>query len=162
MRVAVFFNRRDNVRSRRTGHRIAQMLERRNHRLFPAAAQEAQHRLDLRPHVAGRKMPGAMVLFQFSRRNQRQRLLPGLLVIQIHVVGVGGDHEQIDSQLGGQQCRRAVLVDHRLNAPQFAIDRNDRNSATAGRYHQRSLLHQRRITSSSTISIGSGDGTMRR
>ena len=66
----------------------------------------------------------------------------GPLVIEIDVIGVGGNGENVNAELGRQQCRRAVFIDHGLDTLYTSVGTDYWDAATSARNHQHSVVHQ--------------------
>src|SRR3954451_19668994 len=81
------------------------------------ALDEAADRLDLRSHGSG----GELAVAQPGRRRAGDRSLRRGAVAVVDGVDVGGQHERVDTQVEGQQCRREVLVDDGLHASEAAV-----------------------------------------
>ena len=68
----------------------------------------------------------------------------------------------VDAQFASEQRRGAILVDDRFDALKYPVRADHGNAAAAARNHQHAAFTSSRITPSSTISMGSGEGTTRR
>ncbi len=91
-----------------------------DHFAYRRTRRNRRARLDLRAHVAGRKVPLGVVAAQFGGRDASERPLVGLLVVQADALGVGRDDEQVGAELRCEQRRRAILVDDGLDTAQAA------------------------------------------
>ena len=126
----------------RSEDRLAQILARSDDGFLAAVAEKTQHGFDFGAHVSRREMAGSRVVLQLRRGDLPQRTLRGLLVIQVHVVGVSGNNEQIGAETGSQQRGGAVLVDDGFHALQSPVLRDDGNASASARDDDHALLDQ--------------------
>ena len=82
---------------------------------------EAQDRLDLRPHAARAEMPFRRVALGLGHGERVEPQLVGLAEADRDPLDAGRDHQQVGLHLDREQRRGAVLVDHRLDAAQLAV-----------------------------------------
>src|SRR5208282_1056080 len=109
---------------------------------FSAAAEEAKHGFDLGPHVARREVSGLVIRFHLASTDQLEGPLSWLLVIEVDVIGVGGNSENVSPELGREKSRRAVLVDHRLHTFYTSVGTHDWDAAASASHHQHAIVHQ--------------------
>src|SRR3954468_7555227 len=77
----------------------------------PACLHEAEEGVDLRAHAAAGELACGGVLAQFCDRHAPERTGGRRPEVDHHVGDVGGDHEGVGVQLGGQDRGGEVLVD---------------------------------------------------
>ena len=113
--------------------------------------------------LPGANWPPAACPARVGRAQLVQVALGGAAEVDGDVLDPGEDQQDLGAQLGREQGRGQVLVDHRLDPGQGAVGPADhRDPAPAGRDHHRAGASRASMAGCSTISLGSGEGTTRR
>src|SRR5262245_1622108 len=125
------------------GQHRRQQAGRGDHGQFPAARQEAQRRLDLGAHAAGRELAIVEVAGRLGGGDRAQFALLRRAVVE-HDPVHGGDQEQrLSPEQPGDETSGVVLVDDRVHDGTARTGVRDRAPAPAGGDHQVSRAHQR-------------------
>src|SRR4029078_7833594 len=99
--------------------------------LLAAVREEVDRRLDLRAHAALGKLALGEVLGGLGGGDRREEPLVGLPKVPRALLDTGGEHEERHLEARGEQGRRPVLVDDRLDPLVPAARLDDRDPAAA-------------------------------
>ena len=109
----------------------------------PPWRQEPEDGLDLGEHAAGGELAAGGVLGQLGGAQLVQVALGRAAEVDGHVLDPGEDEQDLGAQVGREQGRGQVLVDHRLDPGQGAVGLADhRDAAATGRDHHRAGAEQ--------------------
>src|SRR5690349_21508156 len=114
-------------------------VERADDRRAPGLVSEADRRLDLGLHRAGRELRRV----EIARTNIFEGALCRLPPIREDSFDIGEQQQEIGADLPGEECAREILVDDRLDAeigPRLRSD--DRNAPSAATYDGDSAIEK--------------------
>ncbi len=121
------------VCARSTSERRLERVVRGDDRFTTAGLHEPQGGLDLRTHRARWEVAGGGVATQVITGDVVEATGVRRAEIKIDAVDVGRHNEPIDLQSHGEQRRREILIDDRLDARESITVSHDRNAAATER-----------------------------